>query len=179
MKITGICIGLLLSLALISGVAIAQDDDGNDVDADVDVSVDAPDVELSDEAGTVELGEPVSEDAETDIANVDLDEQTPIELWEALSGLFIPLGVGLIIRAGWTTQYKNGALFVLAVIVSAAGLYFQGDLDRAEDWVSTVMTLLLVSFGMYKTLYQFIPAPQWIESKTGGDPLNTSKYRLS
>jgi hypothetical protein len=179
MKITGILIGLLLSFALISGVTLAQDDDGNDVDADVDVSVDAPDVDLSDEEGTVEIGEPVSEDADPDIGGVDLDEQSPIELWEALAGMLLPILVGLVNRQGWTVQYKNGALFVLSVVVAAAGLYFQGDLDRVEDWVTTIMTLLLIAFGSYKTLWQMLPLPQFVESKTGGDPMEASSYRVA
>jgi hypothetical protein len=178
MKITGILIGLLLSFALIGGVTLAQDDD-NDVDADVNVSVDAPEVDLSDEEGTVEIGEPVSEDADPDIGGVDLDEQSPIELWEALAGMLLPILVGLVNRQGWTVQYKNGALFVLSVVVAAAGLYFQGDLDRVEDWVTTIMTLLLIAFGSYKTLWQMLPLPQFVESKTGGDPMEASSYRVA
>jgi hypothetical protein len=166
---------LVLAFSLLAvGSATAQDDD-----ADVDVDVDAPSgITVSDEECTVEIREPISEDAEADVGGVDLDEQAPIELWEALSGLLIPLIVGIIVRQGWTSQYKNAALFGVSVLVSAVGLYFQGDLDRVEDWVTTIMTIVLLAFGSYKTLWQAAPLPQWIEEHTGGDPMASASYNV-
>jgi hypothetical protein len=175
MKRLFVLAALVLAFGLLAvGSATAQDDD-----ADVDVDVDTPSgITVSDEEGTVEIGEPISEDAEADVGGVDLDEQSPIELWEALSGLLIPLAAGAIIRQGWPKQYKVGAQVVLSVIVTVAGLYFQGDLDRVEDWVTTIMTISLMAFGSYSTLWQVLPAPQWIESKTGGDPMASSSYNV-
>jgi hypothetical protein len=170
---------VLAAMVFAFGVVTVGSVSAQDDDADVEVSVDTPDgITVSDEEGTVEIGEPISEDAEADIGGVDLDEQAPIELWEALSGLLIPLVVGVIVRQGWTSQYKNAALFGISVLVSAAGLYFQGDLDRVEDWVTTIMTIVLLAFGSYKTLWQAAPLPQWIESKTGGDPMASSSYNV-
>jgi hypothetical protein len=169
---------LALMLGVVTTSATFAQDDEADGAVDVDVTVDEPDINLSDEAGTVEIGEPLSEDAGSDLAGVDLDEMMPIELWEALAGIFIPLVVGGIIRQGWTVQYKNIALFCVSLVVTAIGLYFQGDLDRVEDWVTTVMTLLLMAYASYNTLGQAFPVAQWIESKTGGDPMNVAKYQL-
>jgi hypothetical protein len=107
-----------------------------------------------------------------------LSEVSPIETWELLASMLIPLVVGLVNRQGWTAQYKNVALAVVALVVTVAGLFFQGDLDQPEDWITTFMTVLILSFGTYKTLYQAVPVPQWIESRTGGDPIGTSSYNV-
>jgi predicted ABC-type exoprotein transport system permease subunit len=119
------------------------------------------------------------EAADTDDSAADtLSEVSPIETWEVVVALFIPLVVGFVNRAGWTSQYKNAALAVVALLVTIGGLWFQGDLDQPEDWATTFMTVLILAFGTYRTLYQALPIPQWLEEKTGGDPMASSSYNV-
>jgi hypothetical protein len=134
----------------------------------VDAQVEEDDLEAA--AAQEEVADP------DDSAGDTLSEVSPIETWEVLASLLIPLVVGAVNRAGWTLQYKNAALAAVALLVTVAGLYFQGDLDQVEDWVTTFMTVLILSFGAYRTIYQAAPIPQWIESQTGGDPTRTSSY---
>jgi len=152
-----------MAALMIGGVAVAQ------VDEDT----------LEDAAATEEAAETTTDESTVDEVGDELDEISPIETWELLAGIIIPLIVGAINRQGWTVQYKNGALFAVSAVMTAIGLYFQGDLDQVEDWVTTLMTLALMSYATYNTLWQFLPLPQRIEAATGGDPIATSKYLRS
>lgn len=113
---------------------------------------------------------------DTDTISDDLQEASPIELWQMLAGIVIPLVVGVIVRQGWTVQYKNAALFAVSVVVTTVGMYFAGTLDNVRDWVVVLMTIVITAYGSYQTLWQFLPLPQRIEAATGGDPLSAARY---
>jgi hypothetical protein len=102
----------------------------------------------------------------------DASELQPWEQWEYLVGAFIvPLLTGAAIFRNFTVAQKNGILALVTLATTAVGLFLQGDFTDVSDWPSTFISLLMAAFVSYNTIGRFIQIPQWIESKTGGDPM--------
>ena len=104
-------------------------------------------------------------------------QSSPIEQWQLLVGLFVPLVVGAIVRQGWTVQEKNGALFGVSLLVTIAGLYLNDQLHSIEELTTSLLTITVMAYGSYQTIWQALPLPQMIESRTGGDPIEAARYR--
>lgn len=107
----------------------------------------------------------------------ELSQSSPIEQWQLLVGLFVPLVVGAIVRQGWTVQEKNGALFGVSLLVTIAGLYLNDQLHSIEELTTSLLTITVMAYGSYQTIWQALPLPQMIESRTGGDPIEAARYR--
>jgi hypothetical protein len=159
-KLVAIWFAMLFALAFVS-VGSAQDIDEES---------------FEDISATAEASEPAvdaSDDLVDDVGD-DASELQPWEQWEYLVGAFvIPMITGIGIMKKMDVGQKNLVLAGVTLATTAIGLYLQGDLKDVSDWPSTFISLLISAFVSYNTLGRFVKVPQWLESKTGGDPLTT------
>ena len=103
-----------------------------------------------------------------------LERQSPIEAWEALSALAIPLVVGVVVRRHWPKGRQTAAMVAVSAVVALGGEYLKGGF---ADWASadpliTLLTIVTLTQAAYRTIWQAIPLPQLIEASTGGDPFH-------
>lgn len=99
-----------------------------------------------------------------------------LDQWTLVGAILLPLAIGWIIKRGWTTQQQTAVQVVLCTLWGLLGAYIDGAfagfaLDTPDNVIAAVLGSILVTWAWYQTVYKMIPVPQWIEAKTGGDPL--------
>lgn len=93
-----------------------------------------------------------AQEVETGVGSVDdLDKQSPIQLWELISALFIPAIVQAIKRRDWDDETSRLALVSLSVAVAIIGSYLRDELSAALT-ITTAMKLVLLSYASYESI---------------------------
>jgi len=106
--------------------------------------------------------------------NGDGEQKSPLETWNGLVALVLPLIVGLFIQKGWTKGTQTAVMVGCALVTALVGQYLTDGFHGGEwqDPMMTVMKVVGLTEIAYRTIWQAIPLPQLIESKTGGDSFN-------
>ena len=104
-----------------------------------------------------------------------MTEMTPYESWW-FSAAFLPVVVGFIIQRDWSTRAQAATAVAVYVAYGLVGSLISGQLDGlAWDSVGNVLTSIvavaMIGYSSYQTLWRAFPLPQFIEEKTGGDPM--------
>jgi hypothetical protein len=113
---------------------------------------------------------------------VPLETKSPIEMWNAIAAIAASLLASIFIQKGWTKGQQAAAAIVASIIVALVGQWLT-DGFKGEGWENPTLAIVKVitlTQIAYQTLFQAIPLPQWLESKTGGDDLkdtNPQKIR--
>jgi uncharacterized membrane protein YfhO len=86
--------------------------------------------------------------------------------WAFLVGTFLPLAAAAVIRQGWRSEVKGGAVFVFSVVAAAGTSYFAGEFERG-DFLSAVLIILVMASITYQTLWKPSGIAPAIEQQTG------------
>lgn len=99
------------------------------------------------------------------------ESKSPIETWQGLVALVIPLIVAFIIQKGWSKGAQTATMVVVSFIVAVVGQYLTDGWDgfQSADPMLTFLKVVTLTQAAYSTLYTAVPLPQWVEGKTGGD----------
>lgn len=99
-----------------------------------------------------------------------------LDQWTLVGAIFLPMLIGWIIKRGWTTQQQTTVQIIVCTLWGLLGAFIDGAfagfaLDTPDNVIAAVLGSILITWGWYQTVYKMVPIPQWIEAKTGGDPL--------
>ncbi len=98
-----------------------------------------------------------------------------IQNWEWAASL-LPLLIGAVIRSGMTRSMQAKVAVAVYVVYGLIGAYLNGEFTgltwtTPEEVMTSILAVAMIGFAAYKTIFQAFPLPQFIEEKTGGDPM--------
>lgn len=105
-----------------------------------------------------------------------------IDQWSLIGGVLLPFVIGVAIQRGWSSQVQSAVSVGICVLWALLGVVINQGFDSLilgihvgtpDGIIQGVFAAVLMTYGLYKTLYQALPGPQKLEELTGGDPLVT------
>lgn len=104
------------------------------------------------------------------------ETKSPIELWNTYAAIGATLLTAVMIRKGWSKGRQATAAVIASVAAALVGQWITDGFASLSsvDAVLAIAKVVTLAQISYQTLFQAIPLPQWIESKTGGDDLKVT-----
>lgn len=116
-----------------------------------------------------------------DVGAAAAETKSPIELWNGYAAVIAVLVTATVIRRGWSKGRQAAAAVIVSAIIALVGQWLTDGWDSFDkaDPILAMMKVITLTQAAYQTLFQAIPLPQWIESKTGGDSMGVQDpYRI-
>lgn len=88
-----------------------------------------------------------------DAAN-NLQDKSPIELWEVLVALAIPMIVQVAKKDHWTDETTRLVGIVGAVVSTGVAMALKGDFTHVDDWITTLGVVIAGSQAAYQMVWK-------------------------
>ena len=83
---------------------------------------------------------------------------TDLELWSAIVGFFLPLGISVVQQRGWNDGFRAVVTFLICMVAAAGTSYFKGDLNL-NNWLHSLLVVFVMTIAAFKGLWQKTIAP--------------------